>query len=552
MPEQVAEMLGWDGMTLAQVADALVGVESSQMLLHRVEQLLARVGAHPARLWLIETTSMVFYPVAAIGCESEAEDLPAEDILLDPPPGCHLLYHQGDPIGLLSITTADYDRSAVGLIAALLGPTLMGVNNHEQTLRELRHMHLQSERLIAAGRLLQHLDIEVLLTEIMQCILETVQADVGAILILNSAGDLEETVSWGLNSSHIDALRTRSGERLVDAVLESGQNLRLHAGRLRQELRFDHEGVTLTGILALPLISSDRRHGVVLLANPQNRFTKDDERLVTVVCDMATIALDNLLLVQAQVEGERIRRDMEVARQVQARMQPDAMPNVPRLSISGMSVASEETGGDYYTWMERDGRLVAMIGDVTGHGLGAALFTTAAHAMVQYQFRNSRNLAHALEALNQGLYHMRSGRFMTCAAVEVDPQAMTFTYASAGHNPLALIHGGELQWLHSSGTPLGILPSSQVKESAALPLSAGDILLLYTDGITEAFNDDGDWWGEDAMAESLKSAHRQGLPAAATIERLMTDMRTYAGGKALGDDVTLLAISVSEEGAGPP
>ena len=137
--------------------------------------------------------------------------------------------------------------------------------------------------------------------------------------------------------------------------------------------------------------------------------------MLTVVCDMATIALDNLTLVASHVENERLMRDLEVAQQVQAKMHPDKAPNVPQLEIAGVSHPSEETGGDYFTWIERDQHLVALIGDVTGHGLGAALFTTAAHAMVQYQFRNSRNLAHALQALNQGLYHMRSGRFMTSA-----------------------------------------------------------------------------------------------------------------------------------------
>ena len=132
-------------------------------------------------------------------------------------------------------------------------------------------------------------------------------------------------------------------------------------------------------------------------------------------------------------------------------MLPEKAPNLPHLEVAGLSEPSEETGGDYYTWMEREGNLVAMIGDVTGHGLGAALFTTAAHAMVQYQFRNSRNIAHALKALNQGLYYMRSGRFMTSAALEIDLETLEFTFASAGHNPLCWIHNDEMQWLEGFG-----------------------------------------------------------------------------------------------------
>ncbi|TVR13183.1 MAG: GAF domain-containing protein [Planctomycetota bacterium] len=538
MPTDVGDL------NLSSIADVLVGVESTELLVHRIEQLLTRFHALPARLWLIDMSDMVFYAVAAFACESQAEDLPAQDILMDPPAGHWVLYHQGDPVGLLTTVAEDYQASAVELTTTLLGPSLMAVNNHEQTLRELRQMHLQNDRLITAGRLLQHLDVEVLLTEIMQCILDTVHADVGAILVVNEHGQLEVSVAWGMHDEHIDAITTHSGERLVDVVLDTGQNLRVHGKRLEKELRCTLEGVHLTGVLALPLVSSERKHGVVFLANPQKTFTKDHERLVTVVCDMATIALDNLLLVRNKMANERMQRDMEVAKQVQARMLPEKVPSVEAYVIAGLSQPSEETGGDYYTWLERDGHVVCMIGDVTGHGLGAALFTTAAHAMTQYQLRNSRDLAHAMEALNQGLYHMRSGRFMTAAAVELNPQDLTFTYASAGHNPLLWLHGDEMRWLESSGTPLGIMRRANVTAEEPLQMAVGDVLLLYTDGITEAFNHDGEWWGEEAMATSLRRAHNRGLQGDALIAALMQDLRAFTGNRPLGDDVTLVAITV--------
>lgn len=529
---------------LSSIADVLVGVESTELLVHRLEQLLTRFQALPARLWLIDMGDMVFYAVAGFGCERQAADLPAQDILMDPPDGYCVLYHQGDPVGLLTIEASQYRRQAVLLTSTLLGPSLMAVNNHEQTLRELRQMHVQNDRLITAGRLLQHLDVEVLLTEIMQCVLDTVHADVGAILVANELGLLEVSVAWGLHDEHIDAITTRSGERLVDVVLDTGQNLRVHGKRMEKELCCAIEGVHLTGVMALPLVSSERKHGVVFLANPQKTFSKDDERLVTVVCDMATIALDNLVLVRDKMASERMQRDLEVAKQVQARMLPDSPPDDVSFCIAGLGVPSEETGGDYYTWLERDGHVVCMVGDVTGHGLGAALFTTAAHAMTQYQLRNSRDLAHAMEALNQGLYHMRSGRFMTAAAVELNPQDLTFTYASAGHNPLLWLHGDEERWLESSGTPLGVMRRANVSAEGPRQMAPGDVLLMYTDGITEAFNDAGEWWGEEAMAQSLHRAHGRGLQGDALIQALMDDLKAFTGNRPLGDDITLVAITV--------
>jgi serine phosphatase RsbU (regulator of sigma subunit) len=538
-------------LTLNQLADSLVGVESSRLLLARIEENLARLAALPARLYLIDSGAMVFYPVAAFSCSDRHDEIAAEDILLEPKPHHYLLLQQGDPVGLLVVEREDgYPEAILEQMAVLLGPALMGVNQHEITLGELQQVHQQMNRLTAAGRLLKHLDIEILLTEIMQCVLETVRADVGCLMVVEdgSDSDLRPAVTWGLQEEHVDAIRFTDGQRLVDRVLGAEEPLRMRKKKVASDLDLSGLQANLTGILALPLRSSEHRHGVVLLANPERDFSKEDARLLSVVCDMAATALDNARLVAATVEQERMQHDFSTARTVQANMLPKGGIEVGgRLSAVGYSQPSEETGGDYFTYLERDGRLLSLIGDVTGHGLGAALFTTVAHAMVQFTLRSETGLSRSLEVLNEGLYHTKSGRFMTSAVVEVDPETLGFRYASAGHNPLCWIHDGEVRWLDSTGMPLGILMEISAEEAEPLVLSPGDLVFLYTDGITEAAGpaeDDG-WWGEEGMSDSLLRHHQAGLTGQALIDALLADLDGYTGGGRLADDVTMVAINVA-------
>jgi serine phosphatase RsbU (regulator of sigma subunit) len=260
------------------------------------------------------------------------------------------------------------------------------------------------------------------------------------------------------------------------------------------------------------------------------------------VCSLAAIALDNAVLVKNMVEGERLRQELDLARGVQAGMFPGSDLTVGTLVLAGGARPCSETGGDYYTWLTCDGRVRTMISDVSGHGLGAALYTTMAHVLAQQQLRSGAGLEAAVKVLNDGLFHAHSGRFMTAALVDIDPATGAMNYTSAGHNPLLWINQGEVRWLDSSGMPIGVMDEGTWPEGGPLQLAPGDLLMLYTDGFTEAVDATSDAWGDDRFAATVLAAWRSGSNPAEISTLVHAAVDAWVGSSTHLDDLTMVVM----------
>jgi sigma-B regulation protein RsbU (phosphoserine phosphatase) len=530
---------------LAQLADALVGLESSQSMLTRLEELLAGARALPARLFLFDGSQRVFFPAAGLGCEREHPELPAPDPDQALPPGHHALCSRGEWVGLLQVLAEQpYDVELVEQLCALLGPTLIAIHRQETTVAELRLVQEESAQFISAGGLLRHLDVEVLLVKILELVMSAVRAEVGAVLTVDDEGEPRLRVALGLREEHLAAIRVRGGKRVTESVLEHGQVMCFDHGQVESLLDLSGLGANLTALLALPLTTRDRNQGVVVLGNPEAEFGDSQRRIAETVCGMAAIALDNALLVKSTLDRERLKREMDLAHSVQEQMYPVGGLALGRLRVEGGSRPCDETGGDYYSFLARGGQAVAMIGDVSGHGLGAALYTTMAHAIIQQQLRAGAALEPGFVVLNEALFHTQSGRFMTAALVAVDPATLDFTYVSAGHNPLLWINRGEPRWLESCGMPLGIVPEGAFPPPSAARLEPGDYLILYTDGFTEAVNRDGGIYGEERLAAIARRGWEAQLGPQELMLLITADVDEWASGHRHEDDLTMVVIAV--------
>lgn len=543
-------------LSLNDLADALVGVESSRMLLSTLEDLLTRAGAVPARLYLFDGDKRVFFPAAGFFCERAAADVALPSSALEFSRHRHPLRSRGDWVAMLEILAeGGYDEHLVNHLCAILAPTLVSIHHHEQVLEELRTSHEEVAQFVAAGELLRHLDIDVLLVKILETVMNAVRAEVGAVLTPLAVFDkqkehkeqneqMEPRVCLGLSQAHVQALRTIDGKPVWQHVLDEGQSLCLSAAEIAEQLDISALGAHLTGLLVLPLTTRGRSQGIVLLANPQVEFAETQRRMAETVCSLAAIALDNAMLVAATIDRERLQREMDLAHAVQTEMYPKGGLTQKELLIEGMSRPCDETGGDYFTYLGRNDQVLAMIGDVSGHGLGAALYTTMAHAVIQQQLRVGTAIEPAFRALNEALFHTQSGRFMTAALVEINASDGTFTYVSAGHNPLLWIHGGEVVWLHSCGMPLGIMPD-EAYPPLARRLDAGDMLVLYTDGFTEAVNPAGEVFGENRLATATISGWKAGLGPAEMMQYLASEVDAWSMARPHGDDLTMIVIAAA-------
>jgi phosphoserine phosphatase RsbU/P len=534
-------------VTLAHMADALVGVESSRMLLAHLEELLTNIHALPARLWLFDGDAQVFFNPVAFGCERTDEERSLDDVVIDLYPRFYGMKSHSEWVAALEIMSGQpYDRMTIEQLCALLAPTLVSIHRHEGVVQQLREVREEVTQLLSAGQLLRHLDIDVLLAKILETVQSAVRAEVASVLTIDDKNILQPRVTLGLREEHVAAIKRKAdGRSVAEFVQAQGLPLCLNAEQVENELDLSGLDAHLSGILALPLTTRDRIQGVVLVANPAGEFGAAQKRLAETVCSLAAIALDNALLVKSTVDRERLQRDLDLAQSIQKQMYPKSIDDNKSWHVDGMSRPCDETGGDYYSFLKRRGHLLAMIGDVSGHGLGAALYTTMAHAVVQQQLRTGIAIDPAFEALNEALFHTQSGRFMTAAVVDINPE-LQFTYVSAGHNPVLWLHKGEIRWLESCGMPLGIVPMGAFPPPPLQQLAPGDYIVLYTDGFIEAINPSEECYGEERLGKLVQACAAQQLSPADMMREIVNAVDAFVDGRPHEDDLTMVVVQITQ------
>lgn len=243
---------------------------------------------------------------------------------------------------------------------------------------------------------------------------------------------------------------------------------------------------------------------------------------------------------EREKEREKLEHELELARRIQARLLPAGPPAVAGLEIAGRSESAREVGGDYFDHLPLDaGRVLLVVADVSGKGVPAALLMSAFRAALMSQDVSSGDPAALASRLNDFLHRsVEPGRFVTAFVGFLDGRTGRLVYANAGHNPPALLRAdGSVEWLSAGGLILGILPSSSF-ETGEAALRDGDLLALYTDGVTEGAGADGELYGEDRLVEALRRWRSE--PCAGLAERLVREVRDFEGEQGPADDITLL------------
>ena len=257
-------------------------------------------------------------------------------------------------------------------------------------------------------------------------------------------------------------------------------------------------------------------------------------------------AYDELQAAQAQIiEKEKLERELEVARQIQLSILPRSLPEHDRLAFGARMVPMSAVGGDFYDVLAlEDGSLGVAVGDVTGHGVPAALLMSLTVTLLRSEARRSGSPAEVLQAVNRGLLQVNdTGYFVTALYGILPASGSRFQYARAGHSVPLLLDAGRqpLQVAHGVGQPLGLFEEMLVDESG-LELPPGGLLVMFTDGVTEAINPQGEFFGDDRLLAALQSSDGAGPVQAC--EAVWGALQAYQGGASQEDDVTLLAVGV--------
>ncbi len=247
-------------------------------------------------------------------------------------------------------------------------------------------------------------------------------------------------------------------------------------------------------------------------------------------------------------QRERVNRELEIAREVQERLFPQRLPAIPGLDYFGRCRPAREIGGDYYDFLELpEGRLGIAIGDVSGKGIGAALLMASLEASLRGQALVACDLAELMNRVNSLVLDASSAnRYATLFYAAYDPRGRRLSYVNAGHNPPVILRKSDTGFrvfrLENGGPVVGLLRERYRQESFAL--ESGDLMVLFTDGISESMNAREEEWGEERLIEFAKTCH--GLPAFEAMTRIMAAAEAFAAGASQHDDMTLVVLRILE------
>ena len=393
--------------------------------------------------------------------------------------------------------------------------------------------------------LLRDVSVDELMKFLMDKVFETLMPDRGVVLlrsrVTNELTPAVVRVAEGMSADDIRLSKTlvaqvvekRNGLILMDTSTGSGVSLA--------------DSIRLSGIksvLAAPLENEGEVVGLIYVDSQvgHRSFEEADLRLLTSLANVAAAKIQSARLMAEVADKKQMDREFALAREIQQRLLPESPPTVPGYELHGSNTASRQVSGDYFDFRVRSDKKVYMaIADVCGKGVGPALLMASLQASFHAWADESVPVAEMTGRLSEAISR-RTGpdRFITFILVLLDPANGEIEYTNAGHNPGILLKTDKsMSELSSHGLPLALFPGKPYS-SSKFTLGPGELLFLYTDGVTEANSPDGDEFGFPRLKEFIGA--RVGKAPSEIEEELLKDLEDHAQGEPFADDRTLVMV----------
>jgi serine phosphatase RsbU (regulator of sigma subunit)/anti-sigma regulatory factor (Ser/Thr protein kinase) len=350
------------------------------------------------------------------------------------------------------------------------------------------------------------------------------------------------------------------------SVISSGQKIQLPSrsyDRIRatkhpvsfDEIReMDHgdedsfKGVS--DLIIAPLLTSTGTFGLLGFINSEGvNYDANDARLLTFVAEHIGALIEASLARKAREEREQLERELSIAAEIQSNLLPVRLPEIEGCEISTHLRPARRIGGDFYDVAHaRTGEPILMLADVAGKGMPAAILTAVVHATFHGETPYQRDPAQLLSEINRSIYPDldKAQAFVTAAVARIDEKPLRIAYASAGHVEAALWHKrtGWIEFLPATGLPLGVQQFLSCR-TKGIALEPGDVLLLYSDGVTEAENSKGEVFGAQGLSDIMEVIH----PASADdqLSVILNAVEVFCSGLPIRDDLTLVMLRVVDD-----
>jgi phosphoserine phosphatase RsbU/P len=465
--------------------------------------------------------------------------------------GAQLIFPIGDeehPIGLLGISrppSGEIAAEEMKSLRALLGIAASGIDNaraHAEAQRLNRDLDQKIQELRA-------------LLDLVRGLSSTLEPEaVANLLMLTLAGRwvVRRYALAVAKEGHAPVVRQKGialpdlrGEREMLASLpEAAPVAALPEGELKRAL------IEQQAALVFPLRSSESTSGLVVLGQrPGGQgYTEDDLEFGAGLVAQACVAFENSWYVRETLERKQMEQELALAASIQEGLFPERLPKLAGYDVAARNRPARQCGGDLYDALCFDegqaGRRSCLfcVADVSGKGLPAALLMSSMQASLRALSGRVASLVELAASINALLYATSpSNKFVTAILLEIDAATGAGRYVNAGHNECVLLRheGGEAELIKSTGLPLGMLPGMSYEEGS-FQLGAGDLLALYSDGVTEAYDEAENEWGEERLLEVLKSSRDES--AERVVARIFEEIDGFAGAAPQHDDITLLVV----------
>lgn len=379
-------------------------------------------------------------------------------------------------------------------------------------------------------------------------------AERALLLLMDDAGKLRIALGCDAAGRDLGADAPHS-HSVVERVVREGKGVCMVDTGQQGEMSMSQSihNLRLTAIMCVPLRVRDRLIGALYVdsrATRRGEFKPHDLTLFRAMADQVAVAIDNARLLEHYVEKQRMAEELAVAQKIQRSLLPRGDLPLPGIEVHGVSEACDETSGDYFDVVPRpDGRIGIAVGDVAGHGLGAALMMAMGRALLRAQVAVESDLGRLMTRVNRSFAEdVEPGSFMTLFYAEVDPAAGQLHYVGAGHEEAVVFHRAtdSCEVLGEGGPALGVIGELDYAACGPVALAPGDLLLLCTDGICETRNQQGEVFGFDRLQELLRQ-HRD-LPVREIVARMRAAVGAFSGSGARSDDVTLVVARLTGVG----
>lgn len=334
------------------------------------------------------------------------------------------------------------------------------------------------------------------------------------------------------------------GQGVAGTVLLTGKGVIINDVQLAPE--FIEGPNKISSLICVPLQVEEKIIGVMNLSSEYPvAYTAGDLKLAGALASQAAVSIENARLQGERLERQKIMQELDIARNIQQSLLPSTTPIVQGADVTAFSLPAKQVGGDFYDFIPiADNTLGLVIADVSGKGVPAALFMALSRALMRANSLNDPRVAHAVRQTNRLIMEWASsGLFVTLFYAIMDTVTRTMHYVSAGHNPPFLYRHrtGEIEKLEADGIALGVMEDIELEEKE-ITLETGDVVVLYTDGVTEATNLQEQDFGEDRLMEFLTTHHE--LSAQELIAQIQQRVLAFTGEAPQFDDITLMVVKM--------